>query len=92
MRIYNTVILIFLIPGYKFDLSVNASSNYSDTCDYSTSHYPCGDICLDYIFGICSCGDEVIGGWDGWKPVSKIEKYDAITKLIESELRLFDSD
>ena len=68
MRIYNTVILIFLIPGYKCDLSVNASSNYSDTCEYSTGHYQCGDICLRH-FGKCSCGDEVIGGWkDG--PIS----------------------
>ena len=75
MTLYSTVILILIIPGYECDLSVNVSSNYSDTCDYTNSKYPCGDICVgyvDYWLGKCTCGDQVIGGWDEWIPGSKI--------------------
>ena len=75
MRLYSTVIWVLLLPGHKCDLSVNVSSNFSDSCDYTKYNYPCGDICVgyvDYWLGKCTCGDQVIGGWDEWIPGSKI--------------------
>ena len=73
MLLFNLISLVFLISGHKCDLSINASSNYSDTCDYSELQYPCGDICVSYFYGKCTCGDEVMGGWgDGWIPGRKI--------------------
>ena len=44
-------ILIF-ISG----LNLIESYNYSDSCYYIDTHYPCGDVCLNGIWNICICG------------------------------------
>ena len=36
---------------------LNASSNYSDTCNYPKLQGPCGDICISDLDETCTCGN-----------------------------------
>ena len=48
--------ILIIISG----LNLIESYNYSDTCYYFDSHFPCGDICVNDITNICYCGSEQI--------------------------------